>query len=295
MLIFLGLACLAIGTFLLSGAKPERARQRESVERIVGFIPEATPGTRTRRPIQPPEVGALGAVLARLALIATPGGRGGVERKLKRAGIADVSPERFLRNKALTGCFGAALGVLIMVVGSPALGFFAAVLFGLGGFVLPEFYLGAKERGHVEAVEQALPNVLDILAVALSAGLSLDMAISMVTERTKGPLSDELALTLGELRMGQSRGEALKALEDRVNIAEVSSFANAVMQGDRFGIPLGRILRSLASEMRKRRQIAAEEHANKMPVKLIFPLAFFILPSLLLITVGPAFVSFSHS
>src|SRR5581483_2709801 len=108
---------------------------------------------------------------------------------------------------------------------------------------------------------------------------------------TEGPLAEEFALTLSEIRIGESRPEALKKLAERVNTPEMSAFVRAIVQAEQFGISLGRILRAQATDTRLRRQAAAEERAMKAPVKMLFPTVAFIFPAMFLVTLGPAFLN----
>ena len=123
--------------------------------------------------------------------------------------------------------------------------------------------------------------------------MGFDGAISKLTEHMEGPLADEFALTLSEIRIGESRQDALKKLSDRTGTPELSSFVRAVIQADQLGISLGRILRVQAADARNRRQAAAEEKAMKAPIKMLFPTVLFIFPAMFLVILGPAFLNLS--
>jgi len=133
-----------------------------------------------------------------------------------------------------------------------------------------------------------------VLAVSVEAGLGFDGAIAKLTEHMQGALIDEFALTLGEMRIGESRHDALKKLTERVPSPEVAAFVRAVIQADQLGISLGRILRVQAADSRLRRQAAAEEKAMKAPIKMLFPTVLFIFPAMFLVILGPAFLNLSH-
>jgi tight adherence protein C len=107
----------------------------------------------------------------------------------------------------------------------------------------------------------------------------------------EGPLADEFGLTLGEMRIGESRQDALKRMSDRVDAPELSSFTRAIIQADQLGTSLGRILRVQAADSRLRRQAAAEEKAMKAPIKMLFPTVLFIFPAIFLVILGPAFMN----
>jgi tight adherence protein C len=131
------------------------------------------------------------------------------------------------------------------------------------------------------------------MAVSVEAGMGFDGAIAKLTEHMDGPLADEFALTLNEIRIGESRQDALKKLSDRTETPELSSFVRAIIQADQLGISLGRILRVQATDSRLKRQAAAEEKAMKAPIKMLFPTVMFIFPAMFLVILGPAFLNIS--
>ena len=150
-----------------------------------------------------------------------------------------------------------------------------------------------KTRSRREELRAQLPDALDLLAVSVEAGLGFDGAITKLTEHMEGALIEELSLTLNEMRIGESRHEALKKLAERAAAPEVGNFARAIIQADQLGISLGRILRLQATDTRLRRQAAAEERAMKAPIKMLFPTVAFIFPAMFLVILGPAFLNLS--
>ena len=137
------------------------------------------------------------------------------------------------------------------------------------GFIAPDFLLNTRIKSRQERLAD-LPDALDLLAVSVEAGLGFDSAVVKITEQTEGPLGEEFSLTLSEMRIGESRQEALKKLAERTSIPEIGAFARSIIQADQFGISLGRILRVQAVDTRHRRQIAAEEKAMKAPSRCYF-------------------------
>ena len=131
------------------------------------------------------------------------------------------------------------------------------------------------------------------MAVSVEAGMGFDGAISKLTEHMEGPLADEFALTLSEIRIGETRQDALKKLAERTETPELNSFVRAIIQADQLGISLGRILRVQATDSRLKRQAAAEEKAMKAPIKMLFPTVLFIFPAMFLVILGPAFLNLS--
>jgi tight adherence protein C len=192
----------------------------------------------------------------------------------------------------------AVVGVFVALVGGIAIGALAGVIFapvlGLAGFFFPEFFLSTCIKARREAIRSELPDALDLLAVSVEAGLGLDGAVAKLTEHMDGALVDEFALTLGEMRIGEARHDALRKLAERVPAPELAAFVRSVVQADQLGISLGRILRVQAADSRLRRQAAAEEKAMKAPIKMMFPTALFIFPAMFVVILGPSAISFVH-
>jgi tight adherence protein C len=161
------------------------------------------------------------------------------------------------------------------------------------GLMLPDTVVTFKAKGRRDRIQAELPDALDLLAVSVEAGLGFDGAITKLTEHMDGPLAEEFGLTLGEMRIGESRSEALKKMAERVGSPAMSAFTRAVIQADQLGISLGRILRLQAAEARNRRQAAAEERAMKAPIKMLFPTVLFIFPAMFIVILGPAFMNLS--
>jgi tight adherence protein C len=166
-----------------------------------------------------------------------------------------------------------------------------ALAFGGVGFLMPDSIVSMKARKRKEQIKTELPDALDLLAVSVEAGLGFDGAISKLTDYMEGPLAEEFALTLSEIRIGESRQDALKKLSTRTGTQEVSTFVRAIIQADQLGISLGRILKVQAADTRLRRQAAAEEKAMKAPIKMLFPTVLFIFPAMFLVILGPAFLN----
>jgi tight adherence protein C len=236
--------------------------------------------------------------LARVVLRITP--RASVEtvtNKLLRAGLnRKVSPTGYLASKALLGLGGFVGGqVFAGVAGTLASrALLLGIVFALVGFMLPDAFVTMKTRTRKEILRSELPDALDLLAVSVEAGLGFDGAIFKLTEHMEGPLADEFALALGEMRIGESRSNALTKMMKRVETPEFSAFVRAIIQADQLGISLGRILKVQASDTRNRRQLAAEERAMKAPIKMLFPTVIFIFPAMFIVILGPAFMNLSE-
>jgi tight adherence protein C len=136
-----------------------------------------------------------------------------------------------------------------------------------------------------------LPGALDLITVCMEAGLSFDAGLAKVVEKTHGPLADEFAQVLQEMQLGKPRRAALRELAHRTEVRDLSSFVAAIVQADQLGMSLAPVMRAQADEVRTRRRQLAEEQAMKAPIKMLFPIVFCILPSTVLIMLGPAVVA----
>lgn len=213
--------------------------------------------------------------------------------RLLSAGMGrSLSPTTFLAMKAAGGIVG---GVFGFVVGAAAAGPVTAfpLAFGLaaGGFIAPGFVVSMRGRKRREEIRAQLPDALDLLAVSVEAGLGFDGAVAKLTEHMDGALAEEFSLTLGEMRIGESRHDALKKLAERAAAPEVASFTRAIIQADQLGISLGRLLRVQATDARLKRQAAAEEKAMKSPIKMLFPTVLFIFPAMFIVILVPVGIS----
>lgn len=190
------------------------------------------------------------------------------------------------------------LTVLVAMIPMKVLGFptsskliFYYVLSAACGYYAPVVWLRMAIAERKDALQRAIPDALDLMVVCVEAGLGLDQTIARVGEEVKRShpaLSDELNLLALELRTGVSRQEALRNFAHRTDMEEVRNLVALLVQTDRFGTSIGQALRVHADSMRSTRRLKAEELAAKLPLKLLFPLLFFIFPSIFIVTVGPA-------
>jgi tight adherence protein C len=217
-----------------------------------------------------------------------------IRKRLAAAGLdSKISPQTFLALKSgLTGGM-LLLGIFVGVSGIlPAI---AGVMLGFGGaaiaFIAPDYYVGMKTRRRREDINIALPDILDLLTVSVEAGLGFDAAVMKITEKMRGPLLEELKSLTHEMRMGESRQQALKNLGDRLELPAMVSFTRSIIQADQLGISLARVLRVQANDIRNKRQMAAEEKAMKAPIKMLFPTVLFIFPAMFIVILGPAMMT----
>lgn len=159
------------------------------------------------------------------------------------------------------------------------------------GYVAVNFWLYQRGYDRAAQMQKDLPDALDLLTISVEAGLGFDSALSQVARNTDGPVSEEFARVLTEMQIGMGRSQAMRSLGERTTLSELRGFANAMVQADAFGIPVGQVLRVQSSEMRLKRRQRAEEMAQKIPVKIMVPLIFCILPTLFIAVLGPAAIT----
>jgi tight adherence protein C len=159
------------------------------------------------------------------------------------------------------------------------------------GWYLPEWILRSRSGKRQMQIQRALPDALDLLSITVEAGLGFDAAVARVARQAGGPLGEELHRVLQEMQIGKTRADALRDLGDRTNVAELKGFVLAMIQADIFGISIAKVLQVQAREMRIKRRQRAEEQAQKLPVKIVFPLILCIFPSLFIILLGPAVIT----
>jgi|tagenome__1003787_1003787.scaffolds.fasta_scaffold20742684_2 tight adherence protein C len=217
-----------------------------------------------------------------------------LQRRLDLAGNpSGWTPDRVLAVKGL-GLF--VLGGLGGLYGLRTIGFLVvgAAAAGAVGFFLPDILLYNAGIKRQQKIQKALPDALDMLTVCVEAGLGFDAALAQVARNTTGPLAAEVSRVLQEIQIGKSRSQALRALADRTTVPELRSFVSALVQAGELGITIADVLREQAKEMRLRRRQRAEEKAQKVPVKILFPLVFCLFPSMFIVIIGPGVISIIH-
>ncbi len=221
-----------------------------------------------------------------------------IRRRLEGAGNPPAwDVDRVLAFKVLGLMAGVLIGMAVsLLLGRGLVGVVViAALVGAAGFLAPDIllYQAAYNRG--ETLRRDLPDALDLLSISVEAGLAFDAALSQVARNTRGPLAEEFSRVLQEMQIGMSRANALRALGGRSNVPELRGFVTAMIQADTFGIPIAKVLRVQAKDLRSKRAQRAEETAQKIPVKILFPLIFCILPCLFVIVIGPAAIGVFHA
>lgn len=213
------------------------------------------------------------------------------------AGMNDVlGAEEVLMGQAVFGGLGLLAAVALMSFGgmSTGQGLLALVLLPLIGGLIPSVIIKRKATERSTSMFMDLPDSLDLLAISVEAGVGFEAALDVVCSNFNSALADEFRRTLQEMELGMSRREALQNMKARTDVPELSTFIMALTQADALGMPIGRVLHTQAIEMRNKRRQWAREKAAKLPVKILFPLVFFIFPAVLVVLLGPAAVSIAH-
>jgi tight adherence protein C len=211
-----------------------------------------------------------------------------VRQRLNEAGWYDVTPAALaLRGLGALG-IGISVGaLLVMFLHNNTLGLIVGVLVALVGWRVPSIALARAIKARKESIGRELPDFLDLLATTVQAGLSLNAAMIQATDAATGPLKEELTSTLSEIRLGRSRADALNAMADRVNENSTTTMVTAIVQAEKLGSNLADVLQELSKDSRDRRWMRAEEKAAQLPIKMILPMALFMIPSLYLMIFGP--------
>jgi tight adherence protein C len=220
--------------------------------------------------------------------------RPALQRRLDIAGNPQGwTPDRVLASKALglvvLGSVGALLGL-----GHPALLVLTGGAGAAAGFFLPDVLLYNSGLKRQQRLAISLPEGLDLLTICVEAGLGFDAALAQVARNLRGPLASEFARVLQEMQIGKSRAEAMRAMAERSSVPELKTFVSALTQSTELGIPVANVLREQAKEMRVRRRQRAEAQAQKIPVKITFPLIGCLFPALFVVVLGAGLISFAH-
>jgi tight adherence protein C len=298
-LLYGGIAALTLAVFVLAAAVMPRRREQRGVPGALAAIDRrytrdiSTGAGRARGGAGPFKLpGWLPDVAARLSPASA---RGSLQRRLDVAGNPEGwTPERMLAVKAVALVVLGAVGALL---GLPHLGVLV-LTGGIGaaaGFFLPDVLLHNSGVKRQQRLAVSLPEALDLLTICVEAGLGFDAALAQVARNLNGPLAREFARVLQEMQIGKSRAEAMRALAERTSVPELRAFVAALTQSAELGIPVASVLREQAREMRVRRRQRAEAQAQKVPVKITFPLIGCLLPALFVVILGAGVIEIVNS
>lgn len=201
-----------------------------------------------------------------------------------------IDPAFFLAMRfVLAALLGGLVFIVFLISGRNWLtGLGLSVLFLVLGFFFPDLWLRSRISRRQRDIFRAMPDALDLLTIAVEAGLGFDAAMGKVHEKWENDLALEFGRVIQEIRLGKLRREALRDMADRLGVSEMTSFVAAVIQSEQLGVSMAKVLRIQSDQMRVRRRQMAEEEAHRAPIKMIFPIGILIFPSLLIILLGPA-------
>ncbi|MFW5866351.1 MAG: type II secretion system F family protein [Armatimonadota bacterium] len=242
---------------------------------------------RVLKPIMGRFINAIGAMAPAEALE-------NARQELERAGNPmGLNAQSFMTLRVFTTIAG--LGGAYWVFTNPALS--QNMRLPIAGFVLlvgilaPRYILQKSVQGRHNLIRKALPDVIDLLVVSVEAGAGLDGALAEVVQRKEGPLVEEFKRLLGEVRVGKTRRRAWQDMAERVGEDNLSALVASLAQAEQLGVSIAKALRTQSDSLRTRRSLQIKEVAAALPVKMLFPLIFFIFPSLFVILLGPGLMS----
>ena len=303
----MGIGLIAVAGVLLLGAgvmilvvnlgKPRGSSATIDQIQTYGYVAETSGGSELESPARRPIDSIAGRLGDWVARRSDRFSEAKIRDKLISAGMYGTTPRKVLGYQVL--CAIAFSLVVLWLI--PAMGgsiVFAVVLSaaaGVGGWFAPTYYVELKRRKRMELVDRQMPDMIDLLVVTIEAGLGILASMRVASESMADPLGQELRLTLQEQRMGLSVGQAIESLGRRADCDNMRIFVRSITQGERLGVSIGTTMRNLSLEMRKRRRAKAEERAQKMPIKMLFPLIFFIFPALFIVILTPMIISIAHA
>jgi len=217
-----------------------------------------------------------------------------VRAELMQAGLYNMSPRTLLGYRVFAALLLPVAAGFLLGTASP-LRLAMTILMFPAGWILPLTLVRRKARKRLGEIDRRLPDLIDLLTVMVEAGLGFLAATRMAAEQFKPPLSDELRLMLQEQTMGLALEDALGNLAKRCDTPAMKSFVRSMANGERMGISTGQIMRNLSHEMRLRRRRAAEERAQKAPIRMLFPLVFMIFPAMFVVLLAPGLITLIHT
>ena len=289
-LLLVGLVCVAVGLVTIVVAVSSGAGEVTGVARSLALI-ERTVDAKEVGKAELPAFERLAVPLLRALRgfahrLSPEGTSEKLQRRMDLAGNpSGWTSERIMAGKGVGVFLGAMLGLMFGGFTLKGLLFAAAgaaLLFFVPDLLL--YNLGLKRQ---EELQRGLADALDMLTVCVEAGQGFDAALLQVARSVDGPIAGEFARVLSEIQIGKSRGEAFTSLAGRTTVPEAKNFVSALVQADRLGLPIANVLREQSNQMRLVRRQLAEEKAQKVPVKILFPMLLCIFPALFIVIIGP--------
>ncbi|WP_175578084.1 type II secretion system F family protein [Indiicoccus explosivorum] len=293
--LFITLSCYAVFAFPMA----KRSRTQSRIQNYFALTPAAAD--------LPPVEEKAGSFMERMVKPAWKNAKKTYQKKLNKE-KADELETRLLQAGQPFGfspiefkLFQSLLTFLgILLAGGAALlfqtgflkGMLLVLLTAVGGVVIPKMYLNSLIGKRKVAALKELPDMLDLLVISLEAGLGFDAALSKVTSKKQGVLSDEFRICLEEIRLGKTRKDALNGINGRLAFEELRGLITSIIQAEKLGIGMVTVLKVQTEDVREKRKQRAEEKAMKAPIKMLFPLVLFIFPTLFVILLSPAAIQF---
>jgi len=286
-------AAIGLAIFAVAAQADERSVVRSSLRQLDGYEVENVRDQELLNPLRDRAVTPTLKALTDLGRRFTPVGYvDKVRMKFVYAGEPSADAvDRYLATQVLGIAVALVVSIFAFVSMTGLLRLAVIGLMLLLGVLGPSATLNRKVQDRQHQLRIKLPDILDLLTISVEAGLGFEQALDRTVAAVPGPLSEEFARMLGEVRAGSSRADAMRAMEARCNVPEVRSFVLAILQADTFGVSIGRVLRAQADEMRVKRRQLAQEQAQKAPVKMLIPMVFCIFPALFVIVLGPAMIN----
>jgi len=220
-----------------------------------------------------------------------PGFARRMSRRFVAMGRPRLLPEEFIAMQEGVALLFGVLGLLLLNLLKGPLA--ASLFFALFGFLFPYIWVSDQIKRRHHKIARAMPYAIDLLTLSVEAGLDFQAAIATVVDKGRpGPLMEEFGILLGEIKLGKTREEALRNLANRVQLPVLTAFVTNLIQADRMGTSLGRVLRIQSTQMRIDRTQRAEKLANEAPVKMLLPLIFCFFPTVFMVIFGPVFYRF---
>ena len=280
----LSLSVLLLGWSMTSGRDRGQLRARVNLQRgLLGRAKTGSDGSAGARDGQ-------NEGLRLLVLRLTPKRSvRNLDRLLSRAGRPPAWPlHRLLAAKIVVPAILGAMSLSVLSASPGRLVGAVVVVVTIVSRFLPELLLHSRGQERAQKIGLALPDTLDQMTIAVEAGLGFDSAMARAAKSGKGPLAQELARTMQDMQVGQSRRQAYESLASRTGVPPLRKFVRAIIQADLYGIAVADVLRTQADQLRIKRRQRAEEKAMQIPIKVIFPLMLCILPVLFIVLLGPA-------
>ena len=293
------LSVVLFGFAMTASSRGKRTRAVELLESQVASLSSDLREQSLQQPLADrmilPLISGVGGFARR---ISPAGAAKKIDHKLTLAGRPEGwDADKVVALKLVGGFLGVLLAVFIMRSSgaSPAALVGFAFLLGGMGFFAPDAIVARKADERQEEIRRTLPDTMDLLTISVEAGLGFDAALVQVMNNVPGALTQEIGRMLHEMRLGKSRADAFRSLGERTEVQELNSFILAMVQAETFGVSISKTLRAQAKELRAKRRQRAEEKAMRIPIKILFPMIFCVLPSLFVVVLGPGAIRIAQS